>query len=656
MPYRGKQSLELGDASRPVVVVHGQNMAGKSSIFNALRWALYGEARDRKGAAIPDSHVLNKRALEASELAFSVRVTVQEPGATSGDPPSTHVIHRDARGKVRNGGQPTFTQTLEIHTPDGTKDGLFAAQYVENLLPNDISRFFLFDGEMLNEYEDLVRESTGVSKKKVRDAIESILGLPALTHGTDDLESVAADIDKEIRKLAKNESNVSDLQMQATSIEEKIASLEADIVAAKDALMDAKSEVERIDAQLFHFEESREDARRQTELEKRLAAIKADRKAHSARRLELASNLWRDVLAESLKKRADALASEHRDYEAAREKIAIATKRRSEIEDSLASSTCESCGQHLPEATITTWKLTFKTLVSEIKALNESVDEDRGQQIVAALQTFGRVAPAGVTAAIVDCEEAINRLNIEEFDAQQDLKAIQQRLVEGRADEIQQLSKQRDTLQRGIGENTGIIAQRVDESQRQRSALADLTRRIGNSNNPKMAVLRRESEIARQLANVFQLATERFLIEMKKQVEARASEIFLSLTTDSSYTGLSINDDYGLSILDRDGKHVAIRSAGAEQIVAFSLIGALNALAVKRGPLIIDTPFGRLDSGHRRGILESLPRIADQVVLLVHDGEVGRDSNDLAPLRKSIAREYEICRTAAGDSTLEVMI
>jgi hypothetical protein len=41
-----------------------------------------------------------------------------------------------------------------------------------------------------------------------------------------------------------------------------------------------------------------------------------------------------------------------------------------------------------------------------------------------------------------------------------------------------------------------------------------------------------------------------------------------------------------------------IVSAGSEQIVALSLIGALNRCATREGPVVMDTPFGRLDRRH----------------------------------------------------------
>ena len=93
---------------------------------------------------------------------------------------------------------------------------------------------------------------------------------------------------------------------------------------------------------------------------------------------------------------------------------------------------------------------------------------------------------------------------------------------------------------------------------------------------------------------------------------------------------MRINDYYGLTILDSNGEEVRVRAAGAEQVVALSLIGALSRNAVRHGPIIMDTPFGRLDRKHRENILKFLPSLADQVTLLVQSGEVRQGSRPRA--------------------------
>ncbi len=108
---------------------------------------------------------------------------------------------------------------------------------------------------------------------------------------------------------------------------------------------------------------------------------------------------------------------------------------------------------------------------------------------------------------------------------------------------------------------------------------------------------------------------------------------------------------YGLTILDKDQREVTVRSAGAEQVVALSLIGALNRLAIKKGPVIMDTPFGRLDTKHRSNILRFVPTLAEQVVLLVHGGEIDRD-RDLAQVAGRISREYRIDHPTSSRSEI----
>ena len=56
--------------------------------------------------------------------------------------------------------------------------------------------------------------------------------------------------------------------------------------------------------------------------------------------------------------------------------------------------------------------------------------------------------------------------------------------------------------------------------------------------------------------------------------------------------------------------------------MALSLVAALQNNAQLRGPIVIDSPFGRLDGGHRARIVETLPDMADQVIVLVYEEEL----------------------------------
>jgi DNA sulfur modification protein DndD len=152
---------------------------------------------------------------------------------------------------------------------------------------------------------------------------------------------------------------------------------------------------------------------------------------------------------------------------------------------------------------------------------------------------------------------------------------------------------------------------------------------------------------------MFTRAIDGFRDRMRVQVEAEASAIFRELIAATDLTALAINQQFGLRILTDAGRELTTRSAGAEQIVALSLIGALNHCAVREGPIVMDTPFGRLDKRHRRNILEYLPRLGPQVVLLVQSGEFERD-RDLQYLAGKVGLEYLLDRPEGRSTRTEV--
>lgn len=117
----------------------------------------------------------------------------------------------------------------------------------------------------------------------------------------------------------------------------------------------------------------------------------------------------------------------------------------------------------------------------------------------------------------------------------------------------------------------------------------------------------------------------------------------VSITGDPDYVGLQINRNYGLSIVHRTGALVPGRSSGYEHIVALSLIGALHKNAPLRGPIIMDSPFGRLDKTHKKNIARTLPHMADQVILLTYNGEIERGVA-VDELAENLVREYSLAR------------
>jgi DNA sulfur modification protein DndD len=86
--------------------------------------------------------------------------------------------------------------------------------------------------------------------------------------------------------------------------------------------------------------------------------------------------------------------------------------------------------------------------------------------------------------------------------------------------------------------------------------------------------------------------------------------------------------------------------------VALSLIDGLNRTGRAAGPVVMDTPFGRLDLQHRDNILRYLPSVTSQFVLLVHSGEI-RPETDLATIKPRIGAAYRIEEVTPTHSRIE---
>jgi DNA sulfur modification protein DndD len=82
-------------------------------------------------------------------------------------------------------------------------------------------------------------------------------------------------------------------------------------------------------------------------------------------------------------------------------------------------------------------------------------------------------------------------------------------------------------------------------------------------------------------------------------------------------------------------------SAGEKEIFAIALLWALSKVSGKRFPIIIDTPFGRLDSIHRLNLVKNyFPKASHQVIILSQDEEIKKDYYDL--IQPCIAKEFTI--------------
>ena len=171
------------------------------------------------------------------------------------------------------------------------------------------------------------------------------------------------------------------------------------------------------------------------------------------------------------------------------------------------------------------------------------------------------------------------------------------------------------------------------------------------------ANLARQVSIAQGLYQAAKELIEWRITERKKTIEERTSKILRSVTNKpEEYVGVEIREDYTLGIKNATGEIInpETLSAGEKEALAFAFIAGLNLESGTAAPLIMDTPFGHLDTDHQKNLINALPDIPSQVIVLATD----RDFPDylLKGVRSHVTGILKIKRLGATEdaSTVEV--
>ncbi len=617
--FYGTQALDLKPG---LYVVHGENGRGKTTVINAVKWVFFGRFEDRQGRPVNPRGVLNLDAKREGSSKFSAALTVVDDQGVettarrtcelgAGEPSVSLYVER--------GGQP-LNQADAEHT-------------LRNLLEENVSRFFLFDGEQLREYEELLfDEDKAAQQQAVKRSIEQILGLPVLEHAIGDLGGVKGEIEKRIAKLARSTAKTKRQSQLVEQLEIEVAEAKKDL-AELEGLRNAEQEKASQAAAVLQENEAAQGLVKQMEaVESDLESLAAQREERVGDRAEALAGSWRDALAIAVAPRRQALEAEVEAQEAAEREALTAAQ----IERSLAEGACDLCGQDLQQGAA-------ERLRTDLAGIASAANGDGGLDLRRELASLMGIAGTGANGRAVKFDERISEANTQRVSKEQELAQIREAIGNAPTDDIRVAGERHARSLEEIGALKKSIKEKEEAIAEKERKRQELVHEISNSSDDgEMTALKESEQLASDLADLFDQARGGFRDSLREQVEGDASEIFSRLTTEPTHTGLRINSGYGLETIGPEGEVVPGRSAGQEQIVALSLIGALNRNAARRAPVMMDTPFGRLDKGHRAKVLAFLSEMADQVFLLVHSAEV--DPDDLEAVATHIEEELTLKR------------
>jgi len=630
-PYADRQCLEFAnDERKPVTLIGGLNGAGKTTLLRALFQALYG-ARSLPelgsyrsyGAFLEDA--VNKERKEAS-----LELTLGIPGLAE-DAPIT--VRRRWPATARSTGE-----QLDVFVGDAYDEQLSESwdETIEQIAPLGVARLFFFDGERIEAVADL--DSAADS---LRTAVGSLLGLDLVSQLQADLVAVQ----RRTLRVADSPSSA--------ALEER----QAELTAASELLSQAQRGLEGLRAELEEAEAEHEKLRsasraaggelvgERASLEEKAGESGEREEAARARLRELAADpvaplaLIPDLLDETFK---TAEQSEH--VRIGRDLLKVLSARDKWI---------------LKEA---------KRLgIEDATALKKVLAEDRGSR------KDKEAAPAFHPASSADAIRAAREERLTDWR----VEAIQA------IDALDEVQRKTDDLDRQISmiphdDSVKILLKAVEQSELR---LNELRERL-DGEEKLLAAAEQKVEAARsrrdaELARLAEIEDGRERHERINRHAERARETLTLLDARIAERHVGRIADYAMQCLEQllrkdrliegveidpktftvtlMGTHGTLQpgalSAGERQLTALSLFWALARAAGLPLPVVIDTPLGRLDAGHRRHVVERyLPAASHQVVVLSTDTEIDSDLHAL--LRPSLGAERRLDNDADGRTTI----
>lgn len=636
--FRGQQKVSFPqDDHANILLIFGENMHGKTSLLNAVRWGLYGEALDRQKRIIQDNKLLNIDAAANGETTFGVTLTIESQG-------KLYEIQRNAEVSGTS-----IQKSLILREDNRVQDGGDVSDAkIEGLVPKQISQFLLFDGELLNEFEQLVVDEGGPQASAIKSNIEKALGLPVLQRAKEELSSLQKSTSKAFQEEMKKNRLIELLIRNLEKHESDLASKFEEMATVENEIKTSHIRVSELDQILDQSQKDVALSEKRKLLKDELIQNKKDITALEQDLKVLMSQIWRLPLNLALAPHIKQLETSIRDLKLQRRLAESSIDHIKDLQKALIDSTCGQCGNHLSSEQIVTLntkidKLTESTqdpriLDQEVSSLNKTLDgikfEENNFPTIFELQT-----------KTADRARLLRR-NVKIED---DIFEIRNTLNDFDEESSRKTKAEYDMRMKEIGrqtENLISIKSTIDKIQFEISMIKknpDYRNAVKNDSNQTRV------ETCENLLTIFSQAISSYRDTMRAKVGQRASDTFGHLTTELNFDRLQINDSYGLNLII-EGKQVA-RSAGAEQIVALSLIEALNHHGRTKGPMLMDTPAGRLDKEHRKNIMEYLPTVATQLAFFAHSGELSEA--DIYFDRSRIGKKYKISKIRPFHSLLE---
>lgn len=651
-PYKGEQTIDFTNEPG-VTIFWGNNGRGKTTLLNAFRFALFGVVQRRNGPLKNMREMENTEAAEEGSYGYAVilemtnnddyyrltRKLALRPGIVT---PQNDEDYEKTLFLSKNG---------DVLSPDDRDHEL------NMIMPEQVSRFFLFDAELLQEYEELLAVDT-VDGTQIKMAIEKILGVPVLQNGVVDLEECVTRYEKQMTKAARADKKTNQLGVELESVNANIEQHKINIHEQEAKLSELIKQKNQTESRLKDTQQISNWITKRNELERAQKEAEEELSEIEEQLGSLLKDAWKGLLLTTLRDFQENITSEIEVLNSKKQKHAVANHFIKEMKKAVENRKCPICDQEVSGDVLAHLESEIASSTSEYYGLTEEESEhlydlNDSQSVLKSLSED----VVDLKPEIENHEKQIEKLKVKISQYRSEISEIKDDISryngEFGEDDILGLNRKYSIIDRNITDIREGLAEEKKKLQKNKEDKEKLANAIDKqARGVDYRLASRRKEACEHLYNIFAESKISYREQLKQNVEKDATTLFVQLTSDQDYVGLKINENYGLEIIHKSGQIVPGRSSGYEHIVALSLIGALHKNAPLRGPIIMDSPFGRMDEVNSANIIHALPEMAEQTILLVYNGEI-----DPQIARKQLGshllHEYKLERISSMHTEIE---
>jgi DNA sulfur modification protein DndD len=626
--YFGEQKITFSQSSsKNVTIIHGENGSGKTALLNAFNWCLYGENDLPHPRKIINDHAINK-AENGERIEAKVQIEFKQDNVD-------YIIIRSVQLEKGEAGN-TYLEpsvTMQIIDQSGLcKEEDNVQNRIDQLLPNDLRTYFFFDGERIDNL------SKQEGSKDIKSAIKLMMGLEILERSIQHTEAARKKFRSDLKKNGNVETNkiiseIETLENEKEGLKERALIYEDNLTALHNEKIDIESRLKTIQESKVLQQEREDKEEEKRNKEEALKDIREKLKYFVSKYgyLGFTSHIVKETL--------DLIKSES-------EKNSNIFVKESIINALIERGTC-ICGQDLFSGSIHMQHLIeLKEQVQNEDIHGSALDMAGSLKIVDEKRKGIYFEMKRLKESEVEAQDTIIKLT-------EQLDEISTKLTGKNSEKVASLENKRKDIEDQTAEFNRKIGQIDYELKKVEKELQEKEKE-----QSKIESLQEEDRLIKEridacltVENIFKQIYEVQEIMVKDRLQERISKVYSEFLR-KGYN-VAVSKDYELKVINSQDEEVSM-SQGERQITSLSFIGAIVDIAREQYkskekqafneggiyPLVMDSPFGSLDSDHRRRVAQGIPKLADQVIVIVSTSQWRGEVEE--QLSNSIGKEYKL--------------